>query len=327
MRFLLVNLLILSGIATSFAQTPIDTIVTETGKRMVIFDDRSWEDIDKVPFNGVLNPSLQKYLATKNIVEPEPWRTETCHSLSPEKEKLYNFRDTIALRLNVNSDFVIPVQGHVTSTYKYRWRRYHQGVDLSLRTGDSVVSSWAGKVRYAQYNKGGYGNLVVVRHYNGLETYYAHLSKIKVKVDDEVNAGDLLGLGGTTGHSSGPHLHFEVRFYGMPINPEEFIDFEAQSLKKEEVLICNRTLRPAAKPTDMDTHIDVEQNLYSNTQYVTTVAKPAGTASSKSYYKVRSGDNLSKIAARHNTSVSRICNLNGIKETTILQVGRTLRVR
>ncbi|HRO76278.1 MAG TPA: peptidoglycan DD-metalloendopeptidase family protein [Crocinitomicaceae bacterium] len=338
MKFATTSFLAFIAVINLFAQTPIDTIINERGEQMIIYDDRSWQNIDEIPFDGVMNPKLQKYLATKNITQPQPWNTHTCFSMTEKYGLDANFKDTIALNLNVNSKFFIPVSGAVVSEYKHRGKRPHKGIDLGLRIGDSVVSVWDGKVRYAEYNRGGYGNLVVVRHSNGLETYYAHLSKLKVKVNDEVKAGDLIGLGGSTGHSTGPHLHFEVRFYDMTINPEEIIDFTTKALKKDTLLICSRTLRPNATPTDRDIHhhhdnIDGNHDeLHENTQYVTAVAVPttatkAPSTAAKSYYKVKSGDTLSKIAARNNTTIAKLCQLNGLRQNSILQVGRTLRIR
>ena len=122
---------------------------------------------------------------------------------------------------DIHKDFDCPVQGIVTSRYGYRKGRYHNGIDLNLRTGDTVKAAFSGRVRYAKWNDGGFGNLVIIRHHNGLETFYAHLSKHLVAPDQEVKAGEPIGLGGNTGRSFGAHLHFEVRFYDAPMNPEE----------------------------------------------------------------------------------------------------------
>lgn len=332
MKFLSVVFFLFLMSSAIQAQTPIDTITTETGARIVVFSDRSWKNIDEIPFNGVMNPDLQKYLLTKNIDQPQPWSNEMC--FAGGHNYMTNFRDTIALDLTKYSDFVIPVPGIVTSQYKYRWKRQHKGIDLNLNTGDTVVAAWDGKVRYAQFNRGGYGGLVVIRHKNGLETYYAHNSKVLVQPNQDVRAGEPIALGGNTGHSYGSHLHFEIRFYDATINPEEIIDFTTKTLKKETLLICSRTLRPGATPTDLDgdDYHEHELDLSGNTQLVTavsapTVSKPVATSSTKSYYKVRSGDTLTKIAARNNTTVAKLCQLNGIKQTSVLQLGRTLRIR
>ncbi|MFN5784617.1 MAG: peptidoglycan DD-metalloendopeptidase family protein, partial [Flavobacteriia bacterium] len=172
------------------------------------------------------------------------------------------------------------------------------------------------KVRYAKYNDGGFGNLVIVRHYNGLETFYAHLSKIIVVPDQDVKAGDILGLGGNTGRSDGSHLHMEIRFYDASINPEEIIDFEKRVIKDENLFVHKGLFRPGAKPSD-ETGDDVGPE----------PAKPVIETAQRKYYKVRSGDTLSEIAARNQTTISKICQLNGIRPTSTLQIGRSLRVK
>lgn len=136
---------------------------------------------------------------------------------------------TIPDTRNINvADYISPVPGYVTSHYGYRSRfgRMHYGIDLKLQVGDSVKSAFDGKVRLTKYDGRGYGYYVVVRHDNGLETVYGHLSRFLVKPNQTVKAGDVIALGGNTGRSTGPHLHFETRFMGLPINPAAMIDFE-----------------------------------------------------------------------------------------------------
>lgn len=157
--------------------------------------------------------------------------TTAVHS---EKFDVLHFNDSVLLVLNdpEHSAYVHPVQNHPTSKFGFRKYRYHLGVDIDLETGDSVSTCFDGKVRIAQYSKT-YGNVVVVRHENGLETYYAHLSKIYVKVGQDVNAGECVGLGGNTGHSHGSHLHFETRFRGQPFDPNMIIDFDRKCLRAD----------------------------------------------------------------------------------------------
>lgn len=139
--------------------------------------------------------------------------------------------------------FVAPVRGALTSPYGWRARfgRMHRGVDLSLRVGDSVVSAFDGKVRLVKYDANGYGNYVVVRHDNGLETVYGHLSRALVKPGQRVRAGQLIAKGGNTGRSTGPHLHFETRFMGLPVNPEAIIDFTHHVTHKDVFTFDKRT--------------------------------------------------------------------------------------
>jgi len=129
-------------------------------------------------------------------------------------------------------DFSLPIIAPVTSRFGYRWGRPHNGIDLDLETGDSVCAAFDGVVRLSRWYYG-FGNLIVIRHFNGLETCYAHLSKRALKPGDLVNAGEYIGKGGSTGHSTGAHLHFEIHFMGKPINPERIIDFKNATIKNE----------------------------------------------------------------------------------------------
>ena len=302
---------------STHAQQIIDTVETANG-RMFIYANRTWEYEKDKGFDGVLNPRMHSLLtkdSTLNYIQT--WDNNTCYT-SARKNDLSRLKDTLWLCVleDVHSEFRSPVDGIVTSRYGYRSGKHHSGIDLDLETGDTVRSCWSGKVRYAKYNDGGFGNLVIVRHYNGLETFYAHLSKLLVVPDQDVNAGDILGLGGNTGHSFGSHLHFEVRFYDAAMNPEEVIDFEKRVCKDDNLFIHKGLFRPGAKPTDT---LDEGESPVQAIQAVQTVQKK--------YHKVKSGDTLSNIASRNNTSISKICQLNGIRPTTTLQIGRSLRVK
>lgn len=140
-------------------------------------------------------------------------------------------------------DYVMPVPGHVTSNYGYRpkFGRTHKGIDLKLNSNDTVVAAFEGKVRVVNYEARGYGNYVIIRHPNGLETVYGHLNKQLVKEDQTVKAGEPIGLGGSTGRSTGPHLHFETRFMGYPINPAAIFDFTNHCAHSEEYTFSKTT--------------------------------------------------------------------------------------
>ena len=297
------------------AQTVIDTVFTERGT-MLIYSNRTWEYLDDKHFDGILNPRVHSEVVENpeyNFIQA--WDNEVCYT-SDRKNDLSRLNDTIWLCLmdEEHSDFHPPVRNVVTSRYGYRSGRYHNGIDINLNTGDTVYAAWSGKVRYSKYNDGGFGNLVIIRHYNGLETFYAHLSKLLCVPDQDVKAGEPIGLGGNTGRSFGAHLHFEVRFYDAPLNPEEMIDFEKHVCKDENLFVHKGLFRPGAKPTDQIEHGENE-----------AVERVATT--NRVYYKVRSGDTLSSIASRNRTTVSKLCQLNGIRPTTILQVGKSLRVK
>lgn len=165
-------------------------------------------------------------------VSLEDWDSNSVHT---EKFDVLQFNDTAHLHLvgSYTCGYNHPIAGHKTSDFGFRRYRYHFGVDIDLETGDSVNCVFDGKVRIAQFSKS-YGNIIVVRHNNGLETYYAHLSKLMVKPGQDITAGQVLGLGGNTGRSRGSHLHFEVRYKGQPINPNSIIDFENHQLRVNE---------------------------------------------------------------------------------------------
>ncbi|MEX2484313.1 MAG: M23 family metallopeptidase [Brumimicrobium sp.] len=289
-----------------FSQEVLDTLETPDGT-MIVYENRTWEYLEDQNFDGLLNPTLHEFVtrdSTLNYICP--WDNDQCYS-SNKTNDLTKLKDTLWLCVvdSSHSDFVIPFDGRVTSRYGYRRGRYHNGIDISLNTGDTVVAAFNGKVRYAKYNDAGFGNLVVIRHYNGLETFYAHLSELNVVVNQEVKAGDPIGLGGNTGHSYGSHLHFETRFYDAPMNPEEFIDFKEKTIRSENLFVHRGLFSPGAAPS-----------------HATSASSGA-----EAYYRVRSGDTLSQIARKHKTSISSLCHLNNIRSTTTLNIGRTLRVR
>ncbi len=318
-KFVLLAASILFSINSSFGQVPVDTIYTSKGT-VIMFSDRTWQYKEDLEFDGVMNHHLHNLVTTDpdlNLVQT--WDHDVCYT-SDQQNDLTKLNDTIWLCVQDDhtDDFMMPFSGDITSRYGYRKGRYHNGIDIDLETGDSVTSAWDGKVRYAKWNEGGFGNLVIVRHSNGLETFYAHLSEISVSPNQEVRAGDLLGLGGNTGNSRGSHLHFEVRFYDAPINPEEIIDFENKVCKDENLMLHKAIFQPGAQPT-------VLNSVTSTLAPALPVVKPA--APTKIYHKVRSGENLTRIARRYGTTVQALCKLNGVKYDSNIQIGKTIRVK
>ena len=317
----IITLLIIITGFQSFGQIVLDTIDTEKGK-MIIYSNRTWEYLKDKSFDGILNHRIHQLVSENPELNFfQSWDNGVCYT-SGRKNDLSKLKDTLWLCVldDEHKDFVCPVNGIVTSRYGYRSGRHHSGIDLDLDIGDTVRAAWSGKVRYAKYNDGGFGNLVIVRHHNGLETFYAHLSKCLVVPDQEVKAGDVLGLGGNTGRSFGPHLHFEVRFYDAAMNPEEVIDFSAKQCKDENLFVHSKLFLPGAKPTDAVHHDEPEPA-------PKPTPAPTVQAATRKYYKVRSGDTLSEIAARNKTTVSKLCQLNGISPRTTLQIGRSLRIK
>jgi murein DD-endopeptidase MepM/ murein hydrolase activator NlpD len=202
------------------------------------------------------------------------------------------------------SSFVMPFQGKVTSPFGPRRRRFHYGTDVKLYTGDTVVAAFEGKVRVKKYERRGYGYYIVLRHPNGLETVYGHLSKFLVEEGQTVKAGEPIALGGSTGRSTGSHLHFECRFLGRAINPADIVDFDNFCTFDDSYLFVN-----------------------SKSGVVSGSEKYTASSSSKKvrYYRVRQGDTLLGIAIKHRTTVDKLCRLNKISRNTILRVGRTIR--
>ena len=297
------------------AQRALDTIDTEVGK-IVLFSNKTWSFLQVSTFDGIMNPRIHQQMQAQDPSFKHPWSNDVCFTSRNDMSKL---KDTLWLCVNDESDqnFHMPAPGIVTSRYGPRNGRSHNGIDIDLETGDTVYATWSGKVRYAKYNDGGYGNLVIIRHPNGLETLYAHLSKFLVYPDQDIVAGEPIGLGGNTGRSYGSHLHFEIRFYDVPMNPEEVIDFAAKELKNENLFVHKGLFRPGAKPSDY-----YEDHPTEVIQAPVVVRTPQVR-----YYKVRPGDTLTEIASRNGTTVSQLCQMNGIKPTSVLQVGRSLRVK
>ena len=190
----------------------------------------------------------------------------------------------------------------ITSPFGPRWRRMDNGLDLKVNIGDTIVAAFDGKVRIVKYERRGYGKYVVIRHDNGLETVYGHLSKQLVEENQLVKAGEVIGLGGNTGRSTGSHLHFETRFLGIAINPIYMFDFP-----KQDIVADTYTFRRTQGSKRAGSH---------DTQVADGTIR---------YHKVKSGDTLSRIAKLRGVSVSTLCKLNRIKPTTTLRIGQVLR--
>jgi len=218
-----------------------------------------------------------------------------------------------------NSAFVLPCHPtKVISKYGMRGSRMHTGVDLKQNLNDSIVSCFDGVVRMAK-TYGAYGNVVVVRHFNGLETVYAHLNAIKVKPNQKVMAGQLIGLAGRTGRATTEHLHFEVRFLCEHFDPAKMIDFETGQLFSNVLTLTREDLHT----TEVYTNGMLEQDSANSLQQGTTTE----SVNTPIYHTIKQGDTLYKIANQYHVTVDSICELNHIKEETILQLGRKLRIK
>lgn len=226
------------------------------------------------------------------------WDTK---SVNPYKIDGTKFTDNINLILYdeaADQHWSCPLEStYITSNFGMRSYRWHYGTDLKCDVGDPVKAAFDGIVRITQYDGGGYGNYVLIRHTNGLETLYGHLSATHVKVGQVVKAGEVIGLGGNTGRSTGAHLHYEVRYQGNPLNPLEMYDFENNLLKFDTLNITSQSFA-----------------------YLKESRKVV-------YHTVRRGENLGLISRKYHVPVNTICRLNKISTKSVLRVGQRLQIR
>lgn len=229
-------------------------------------------------------------------------------------------------------DFCMPTTSRVlTSNFGARWGRQHKGLDIKVYIGDTIRAAFSGKVRIVRYEGRGYGKYVVIRHNNGLETIYGHMSKQLVTEDQEVRAGDPIGLGGNTGRSTGSHLHFETRLCGIALNPALMFDFKNQDVVNDYYVFRKSTYnRESAEATRLrgvggkavNGDLDIPQQSYASVEPATS--KGARTHTTR-FHKVAKGETLSSIARKRGMTVSAICKLNHIKANTRIRAGQILR--
>jgi len=281
------------SIVTDSTKASIDTVIKDTTNQPSYYKYLVKEDTNKA-FDKAPQPISIGYPSNQYYYK---WENDT---FNPYNFKPAEFYENYNLYLvdSLHPAFVFPLDNELKITSKFGWRRYryHHGIDLDLETGDPVRTCWDGKVRFAKFYAG-YGNVVVVRHYNGLETVYAHLNAFTCQINQEVKAGQIIGLGGNTGRSTGSHLHFEIKFRGKSIDPTKIIDFQSKSM-----WAVNYPLSKAS----FGHHIEI---------------------TSIKYHTIRKGDTLGGIAGKYRTSIGRLCSLNRISRNTTLRIGRRLRVR
>lgn len=214
----------------------------------------------------------------------------------------------IQLRNNARGEkftWPTPWSARPSSHFGPRRRRFHYGLDLALPTGEPIYAAFDGVVRISKDNRS-YGKLVIIHHANGLETYYAHMSKRNVVAGQQVKSGDIIGLCGNTGRSRGSHLHFEIRYMGNAINPENVLDCATHDLISDELSLTASSFRKVDKKGSS--------------------GSSGGSKASGGWYRVRQGDTLEKIARRNGTTINQLCKLNGISRNTVLHPGDRLRV-
>ncbi|MDR0894828.1 MAG: peptidoglycan DD-metalloendopeptidase family protein [Prevotellaceae bacterium] len=253
--------------------------------------DKKLKSVDSL----ALQQQIRAELAAQQAIDIYPdWDNNMIRYNNPVVPDSYKFDLT---------GFSMPTQNtRITDVFGYRprRRRMHYGLDIKVAIGDTIVAAFDGKIRIVknQGRRRGYGKYIVIRHNNGLETVYGHLSKQLVTVDQEIKAGEPIGLGGNTGRSTGSHLHFETRFLGIPIDPALMFDFV-----KQDIVADTYTFNKAQQ-----------------------VAKNGATVTGGNvYYKVKKGDTLSRIASRQGISIDSLCKLNRITRKSILRPGQVLR--
>ena len=265
----------------------IDTI-TNRQESIILYDDKSWEFISVEKRKNYL-----KAFADTSSIFTKSWTNSTFayKDKSPPDSILITYLDSMG-------NFVIPVIDRINSGFKHRNSVFHKGLDIHLTRTTPVKAAFNGKVRYARFNTGGYGNLVIIRHFNGVETYYAHLSRLDVQENQHIQAGEVIGLGGNTGVKwSGPHLHFEVRYHDFAFDPEKMFSIKDSLLLGDKILL---------KKSDFHSTI----------------------AASRKYHKIKSGQTLSHLAVRYNTTVSKILKINRkLSMNSIIGIGMKIRVR
>ena len=279
--------------------------------------DRKMKAVDSV--------ALKRMIFKENLEEPsmdlyEDWSNKYAHRETALPD---SFR--ISLR-----DFCMPTTSRVlTSNFGARWGRQHKGLDIKVYIGDTIRAAFSGKVRVVRYEARGYGKYVVIRHNNGLETIYGHMSKHLVDENQEVRAGDPIGLGGNTGRSTGSHLHFETRLCGVALNPALMFDFRNQDVVDDyymfrkssymkESAIANRMRGAGASGSFSAEDGDEEVEVAS----VDPVSKGSRTSR---LHKVRRGETLSSIARKHGLSVSALAKQNHMKQSAKLKPGQILK--
>ena len=292
----------------------IDTLQTSVpGVLVLLYNDNTWKYV-----------KTDEYLAD-NKVFTEFWETGVTN---PYHESRDSIPETWSLWLvDAVSGYHAPQTGKPSSLFGIRHGRPHQGIDIPLPTGTPLYSVFDGKVRVSGV-MGGYGNIVIIRHSNGTETFYGHMSRRTVESGDMVRAGDVIGFSGNTGRSTGPHLHFETRYHGLAFDPQRIIDFSNGNLKQRMMVLKRRYFSASSR---YDQNFDDEfLNMEDDKKALAEQQRKQEEAARRAmvYHTVRSGECLSTIARKYRTSVSAICRLNkGLTPNTIIRPGRKLRVR
>ena len=225
------------------------------------------------------------------------WNTQRINAGHFNPDSLTDTARVVLVDSSLGKFFVPPFKNCITSNFGQRKYLWHFGTDIRLSTGDTVRAAFDGVVRVREYDKHGYGIVIVVRHSGGLETIYGHLSSTLLKPNQIVKAGDLIGLGGNTGHSTGSHLHFEVRYCGVPFDPNHIIDFNTFTLKQDTLTLTK---------DDFAYYVNLKK---------------------VKWYVIKKGETLGKIARCFHTTVKALCKANRITPRTVLHKGERIAIK
>lgn len=263
-------------------------------------------------------------LALRNLVQREQAGSPSAQLYKEWNNKYAHRATELPDSFNINlRRFCMPTTSRIiTSNFGRRWGRMHKGLDVKVYIGDTIRAAFDGKVRIVRYEAGGYGNYVVIRHHNGLETIYGHMSKHLVAEDETVRAGDPIGLGGNTGRSTGSHLHFETRLCGVALNPALLFDFKNQDVTADNYMFRRDTYdreslaatRLRGKNDDVASATNKEPAVGDNVE-----------EGEVRYHKVARGETLYSIAKKRGTTVDKICRLNHISKKQRVRPGQILR--
>ena len=232
-----------------------------------------------------------------------------------------------SFRINLKG-FCMPTPSRIiTSNFGARWGRQHKGLDIKVYTGDTIKAAFSGRVRIVRYEPNGYGNYVVIRHHNGLETIYGHMSKHLVREDQEVRAGTPIGLGGSTGRSTGSHLHFETRLCGVALNPALMFDFRNQDVTGDSYLFRRSSYDHESAQATRLRGVSGSSSATAPASLTPAVSNTSNkyTAKATRFHKVAKGETLSAIARKRHTTVDTLCKLNRISKNVRLMPGQILK--
>ena len=277
-------------------------------------------------------------IEVKALTERENTHTPAAQIYGDEWDNRYAHRatelpDSFVINLR---HFCMPTPSRViTSDFGSRWGRQHKGLDIKVYIGDTIRSAFSGKVRIVRYEAKGYGNYIVIRHPNGLETIYGHLSKHLVTENQVVRAGEPIGLGGNTGRSTGSHLHFETRLCGVALNPALFFDFRNQDITGDHYVFLKDRYESDSQLATLERG-KVNGGSYTRDQVYGEVgrynekAEEAATQNAANtpervYYKVQNGETLASIAKKVGVSVDAICRLDGFRKDQRVKAGMIIR--